>query len=349
VRRGLKTTLVILTGSALTLSAGACGGKKATTGGDTVVSAKKTVKVGLAYDIGGRGDKSYNDAAYAGLDRVKQNLNLEIKDIEATKGETDNDKIQRLDLLAKSGYNPVVAVGFAYAGPLGKVAAKYPGTKFAIVDDASVKGDNVTNLLFAEEQGSYLVGAAAAQKSKVGRIGFIGGVDTPLIKKFEAGYVAGAKKIKPDIKVDVKYISRGTDFSGFADPAKGKTIAEGEFDGGADIVYHAAGLSGVGLFQAAAAKKKFAIGVDSDQYQTAEADQKPYIITSMLKRVDTAVYDFVEQTGKGTVKSGPVIFDLKNEGIDYSKANTAAITDVQAKLDELKQEIIDGKITVPTK
>ncbi|MBC6456863.1 BMP family ABC transporter substrate-binding protein [Actinomadura sp. HBU206391] len=340
----------MLTGAALTLSAGACGGKKATTGGDdSGQGAKKTVKVGLAYDIGGRGDKSFNDAAFAGLDRVKQNLNLEIKDIEATKGETDNDKIQRLDLLAKSGYNPVVAVGFAYAGALGKVAPKYPNTKFAIVDDASVKAPNVTSLLFAEEQGSYLVGAAAAQKSKTGKIGFIGGVDTPLIKKFEAGYVAGAKKVKPDIKIDVKYISRGTDFSGFSDPAKGKTIAEGEYDGGADVVYHAAGLSGVGLFQAAAAKKKFAIGVDSDQYQTAEPDQKPYIITSMLKRVDTAVYNFVEDTSKGTVKSGPVTFDLKNQGIDYSKANTEAITDLQAKLDELKQEIIDGKVTVPVK
>ncbi|GAA2085760.1 BMP family lipoprotein [Actinomadura alba] len=349
MRRGLKTTLVMLTGAALTLSAGACGGKKATTGGDSGEGAKKTVKVGLAYDIGGRGDKSFNDAAFAGLDRVKQNLNLEIKDIEATKNETDNDKIQRLDLLAKSGYNPVIAVGFAYAGALGKVAPKHPNTKFGIVDDGSVEGPNVTNLLFAEEQGSYLVGAAAAQKSESGKIGFIGGVDTPLIKKFEAGYVAGAKKAKPDIKIDVKYISRGTDFSGFTDPAKGKTIAQGQYDGGADVIYHAAGLSGLGLFQAAAAEKKFAIGVDSDQYQNAEADQKPYIITSMLKRVDTAVYNFVEDTNKGTVKAGPVIFDLKNQGIDYSKANTEAIAGLQAKMDEYKQEIIDGKITVPTK
>ena len=351
MRRGLKMTLVTLTGAALTLSTGACGGKKATTGGDDGGdgTAKKTVKVGLAYDIGGRGDKSFNDAAYAGLQKVKQDLNLDIKDIEATKGETDNDKVQRLDLLAKSGYNPVVAVGFAYSGPLKKVAAKYPNTKFAIVDDAAATGPNITNLLFAEDQGSYLVGAAAAQKSKTGKIGFIGGVDTPLIKKFEVGYVAGAKKVKPDIKVDVKYISRGSDFSGFADPAKGKTIAEGEYDGGADVVYHAAGLSGVGLFQAAAAKKKLAIGVDSDQYQTAEADQKPYIMTSMLKRVDTAVFQFVEDAEKGTVKSGPVTFDLKNDGVGYATSNAEAIKDVQAKLDELKQQIIAGTITVPAK
>ncbi|MFG2002547.1 BMP family protein [Spirillospora sp. NPDC048911] len=348
MRRGLKISLVAVTGAALTLSASACGGKKAETGGGSG-DGKKTVKVGLAYDIGGRGDKSFNDAAFAGLEKVKSTLNLDIKDIEATKGESDNDKVQRLDLLAKSGYNPVIAVGFAYAGPLGKVAKTYPNTKFAIVDDSSVKAPNVANLVFAEEQGSFLVGAAAALKSKTGKIGFIGGVDTPLIKKFEAGYVAGAKQVKPGVKIDIKYISRGTDFSGFGDPAKGKTIAEGQFDGGADVVYHAAGLSGVGLFQAAAAKKKFAIGVDSDQYLTAEAAQKPYIITSMLKRVDTAVYNFVESASKGSAQSGPVTFDLKNEGIAYSTANAAEIKDVQAKLDELKQQIIDGKITVPSK
>ncbi|MEU6038754.1 BMP family ABC transporter substrate-binding protein [Actinomadura sp. NPDC047616] len=348
MRRGLRISLVTLTGAALTLGASACGGKKATTGGDDG-GGKKTVKVGLAYDIGGRGDKSFNDAAYAGLQKVQSTLNLEVKDIEATKGESDNDKVQRLELLAKSGYNPVIAVGFAYAGPLGKVAKNHPNTKFAIVDDSSVTGPNVTNLVFAEEQGSFLVGAAAALKSKTGRIGFIGGVDTPLIKKFEAGYTAGAKKAKPDIKIDVKYISRGTDFSGFSDPAKGKTVAEGQYDGGADVIYHAAGLSGVGLFQAAAAKQKYAIGVDSDQYQNAEAAQKPLIITSMLKRVDTAVFDFVKAAGEGTAKAGPITFDLKNDGVGYSTANAAEIKDVQAKLDEFKQQIVSGAITVPTK
>ncbi|WP_433329063.1 BMP family lipoprotein [Spirillospora sp. CA-294931] len=341
-------SLVSLTGAALALSASACGGKKASTGDDGG-DGKKTVKVGLAYDIGGRGDKSFNDAAFAGLEKAKKDLNVEIKDIEATKGESDNDKVQRLDLLAKSGYNPVIAVGYAYAGPLGKVATQYPKTKFAIVDDSSVKGANVTNLIFAEEQGSFLVGAAAAEKSKAGKIGFIGGVDTPLIKKFEAGYVAGAKKAKPNVKIDIKYISRGTDFSGFTDPAKGKTVAEGQFDAGADVIYHAAGLSGVGLFQAAVAQKKYAIGVDSDQYQTAEAAQKPYILTSMLKRVDTAVFQFVENVGKNTVQAGPVTFDLKNDGIGYSTANSTEIKPLEAKINEYKQQIIDGKITVPTK
>ncbi|WP_308287315.1 BMP family lipoprotein [Actinomadura parmotrematis] len=345
MRRALKISLVTVTGAALTLSASACGGKKADSGdgGDT----KKTIKVGLAYDIGGRGDKSFNDAAYEGLQQAKKTLNVDVKDLEATKGESDNDKQQRLDLLASSGYNPVVAVGFAYAGPLGKVAAKYPNTKFAIVDDSSVKAANVTNLLFAANQGSYLVGAAAALKSKSGTVGFLGGVDTPLIKSFEAGYTAGAKKANPKIKVDVKYISRGTDFSGFSDPAKGKTIAEGQYDAGADVIYHAAGASGNGLFDAAIEKKKFAIGVDSDQYLTAKPAAQPYIVTSMLKRVDTAVFNFVEDASKGTTKAGEQTFDLKNDGIGYAVSNPEAIKDVQAKLDELKKQIIDGTITVP--
>jgi len=239
----------------MALSAAGCGGKKATTGGGGGDDGKKTLKVGLAYDVGGRGDKSFNDAAYAGLQKVESELKLQVKDLEAKEGESDNDKIQRLDLLAKSGYNPVVAVGFVYATALGKVAPKYPNTKFAIVDDNTIQQANVTDLLFAEQEGSYLVGAAAAKKSKTGSIGFIGGVQTPLIKKFEVGYVAGAKKINPKIKVQIKYISQPPDFSGFKDPAKGKTIAQGMYDQGADVVYAAAGLSGTGSLQAATSTK----------------------------------------------------------------------------------------------
>jgi basic membrane protein A len=343
--------IVALTGAALTLSAAGCGGKKATTGGGGGSStAAKTVKVGLAYDIGGRGDKSFNDAAYAGLQRVEKELKLDVKDVEAKEGESDNDKIQRLTLLAQSGYNPVIGVGFVYAPAVKAVAAKFPAVKFAIIDDSSITAPNVTSLIFAEQEGSYLVGAAAAAKSKTGTIGFIGGVNTDLIKKFEAGYVAGAKKVNPNIKVLVKYITNPPNFDGFKDPASGKTIATSQYDQGADVVYHAAGLSGNGLFQAALAKKKLAIGVDSDQYLSADPTQQPYIMTSMLKRVDTAVYDFVKSVNDGTVKSGPVEFNLKNDGVGYSTANTTALTsDITAKLDELKQQIISGAITVPTK
>jgi basic membrane protein A len=347
LRRAVKMTAVVAS-AVLALSAAGCGGKKASTGGGGS-EGKKTVKVGLAYDVGGRGDKSFNDAAYAGLQKVQSELKLDVKDIEAKEGESDNDKIQRLQLLAQSGYNPVIAVGFSYAGALGKVAPKFPNTKFAIIDDDTIQQPNVADLLFAEQEGSYLVGAAAAKKSKTGNIGYIGGVETPLLKKFEAGYVAGAKKINPNIKIQIKYISQPPDFGGFKDPAKGKTIAQGMYDQGADVIYAAAGLSGTGSLQAATAAKKWFIGVDSDQYQTASADEKPYVLTSMLKRVDTAVFDFVKAVGAGQFQKGDQRFTLKNDGVDYSKSNPSALGDLPTTLDDLKQQIISGKITPPEK
>src|SRR5689334_725696 len=332
----------------------ACGGKS-DSGTGTTSGAKKTVKVGLAYDIGGRGDKSFNDAAAAGLEKAKKDLDIQTRELEANKDETDNDKYSRLKLLCDGGYNPVVAVGFAYAGadpatgPIAKAAKDCPNTKFAIIDDASSKADNLANLTFAEEQGSFLVGAAAALKSTGGHVGFVGGCTVDLIKKFEAGYAAGAKAVKPDIKVDVNYLSTPADkCSGFNDPAKGQTSAEGMYDAGADVVYQAAGGSGVGVFKAAKGKGKLAIGVDSDQYNTVTPDLKDVIITSMLKRVDVAVYTFLKDQGEGKFTAGETIFDLKADGVGYSTSG-GKIDDIKSKLDDYKQQIIDKKITVPTK
>jgi basic membrane protein A len=333
----------------------ACGGKSDSNSGGNSSGAKKTVKVGLAYDIGGRGDKSFNDAAAAGLEKAKKDLDIQTRELEANKDETDNDKYSRLKLLCDGGYNPVVAVGFAYAGadpatgPIAKAAKDCPNTKFAIIDDASSKADNLANLTFAEEQGSFLVGAAAALKSTAGHVGFVGGCTVDLIKKFEAGYAAGAKAVKADIKVDVNYLSTPADkCSGFNDPAKGQTSAEGLYDGGADIVYQAAGGSGTGVFKAAKSKGKLAIGVDSDQYNTVTPDLKDVIITSMLKRVDTAVYNFVKDEGNGTFTPGPTVFDLAKDGVGYSTSG-GKVGDIKSKLDDYKQQIIDGKIKVPTK
>lgn len=318
-------------------------------------SSKATLKVGMAYDIGGRGDKSFNDAAAAGLEKAKTDLNIETKELPAAATETENDKYARLKLLCQGGYNPVIAVGFVYAGadpangPLTKAAKDCPNTKFAIIDDASAKAPNIANLTFAEEQGSYLVGAAAALKSKAGHIGFIGGCKVDLIGKFEAGYIAGAKAVNPNIKVDVNYLSTVADkCSGFNDPAKGQTAAAGMYDAGADIVYQAAGGSGSGVFQAAKAKGKQAIGVDSDQYNTVDPALKDVIITSMLKRVDTAVFNFVDEYGKGNFTAGQQIFDLKKNGVNYSTSG-GFIDDIKSKLEDYKAKIISGAITVPTK
>src|SRR4051794_17211198 len=214
----------------------------------------KTLKVGLAYDVGGRGDKSFNDLAAAGLEKAKTDLKIDTKELSAVQGESDAQKADRLTLLASSGYNPIVAVGFAYATALGKVAPKFPKVNFAIVDDNSIKAANVEGLVFSENESSFLVGVAAALATKTKNVGFIGRVQTPLIQKFQAGYTAGVHAVNKAIKVQVAYISQAPDFTGFNDPAKAKVIAEGQYDNGADVVYHAAGGSGGGLFQAAVEK-----------------------------------------------------------------------------------------------
>ena len=310
--------------------------------------AAGSVKVGLAYDIGGRGDKSFNDAAAAGLDKAVADLKVDKKELEASAGEKDAQKEERLRLLAQGGYNPVIAIGFAYAPALTKVAKDFPNTKFAIVDDASITLPNVTPLVFAENQGSFLVGVIAAQASKKKNVGYIGGVLTPLLQKFEAGYVAGAKAVNKDIKVQVKYLTQPPDFGGFNDPAKGKTVAQGMLDAGADVVYAAAGGSGSGAFQAVAAAKKLAIGVDSDQYLTAAAGVKSVILTSMLKRVDVAVFNEIKSFVDGTPLSGVQTFDLKVDGVGYATSNDI-VKPFTAMADQYKAKIVSGEITVPDK
>jgi basic membrane protein A len=307
---------------------------------------KKTLKVGLAYDIGGRGDKSFNDSAAQGLERVKAELNLEIKELSAKAGETDADKEARLKLLADGGFNPVVAVGFAYAPALEKVAAKYPDVKFGIIDDATSKLPNVAGHTFAADQGSYIVGAAAALKSKTGTIGYVGGVQVPLLEAFRAGYTAGAKQAKPNVKVVFKYLTQAPDFSGFNDPGKGKQAASSMYDNGADVVYQVAGGSGTGVFQAAKAANAMAIGVDSDQYNSAAADLKDVIITSMVKHVDVAVFDFVKSVGDDKFTAGVHKYDLSNGGIEYSTTG-GKIDDIKPQLEEIKAKLVDCTLKVP--
>jgi basic membrane protein A len=309
-------------------------------------------KVGLVFDIGGRGDKSFNDSAASGLDQAVDELGIEPKDLSPAAGGENRQEL--LQLLTDDGYPLIFAVGFAFGDGVKAVAAKSPDTKYAIIDSV-VEEPNVASLTFAEEQGSYLVGAAAALKSTTGHIGFVGGVDTDLIHKFEAGFKAGAQKVKPGIKIDVKYLTQPPDFSGFSDAAKGKEAALGMYAAGADIVYHAAGGSGTGVFQAAKEsskpdKKVWAIGVDSDQYESVgDATLQPFILTSMEKHVNVAVFDTIKAFVDGSISTGSVqVFDLKNDGVGYSTSG-GFVDDIKDKLDELKQQIIDGTITVPTK
>ena len=330
----------------------ACGSNDpAGTGRDTAepgssAAAESDAKVGLAYDVGGRGDKSFNDSAVAGLDKAKAEFGFESEEL--SPNASGSDRGDNLRQLAEDGFNPVIAVGFAYAESLTAVATDFPDTTFLIVDDSSVKLPNVKALLFAEEQGSFLVGAAAALKSTKGNVGYIGGVEVPLLKKFEAGFVAGAKQVKPDIKTQVKYLSQPPDFSGFGSPDKGKETANGMYDAGADVIYAAAGGSGVGVFQSALAKKAKAIGVDSDQYESVgDPTLQPVILTSMLKRVDVAVYESLKKFLSDEEIPAESVFDLSTDGVGYATSG-GAVDDISAQLEELKAKIISGEIKVPT-
>lgn len=350
--RGIQLAAGLL---ALGLTLTACGqdDEPAGSGGTSGTSGapKSDLKVGLAYDIGGRGDQSFNDSAARGLDKAKTDLGIEVKELEAAAGETDAQKEDRLRQLAEGGFNPIIAVGFAYCKSIGAVAKDTPDVKFAIIDDfePDCTADNVANLTFAEQEGSYLVGVAAALKSQSGKVGFIGGVNVPLIQKFEAGFKAGVVAAKPSATVDVKYLTQPPDFTGFNDPAKGETAANGMFDAGVDVIYAAAGGSGNGVFKAAKAKGKLGIGVDSDQYnQPALADVKDVIITSMIKKVDVAVFDFISSVSEEKFAAGNKIYDLKAGGVDYSTSG-GKIDDIKSQLDEYKQKITSGSVSVPDK
>jgi basic membrane protein A len=342
-----KAAALLLAGS-LALAACASDENAGSTSSDSSGGSGDALKIGLAYDTGGRGDRSFNDSAYAGVEAALGQGD------EVSELSPNSDASNRADLLtqlADQGYNPVIAVGFAYGDVIGDVATQYPDTTFAIIDSsvAEIGADNLTGLLFAEEQGSFLAGAAAALKTTTDHVGFVGGVETPLIEKFEAGYVAGVAEVNPDITVDTTYLTPAGDFSGFNDPAKGQIAAQGMYDAGADIVYHAAGGSGLGVFQAAAASNKRAIGVDSDQYDTVD-DQalKAVIMTSMLKRVDNAVEKFIGDFRGGSLKGGQdVINDLKSDGVGLATSG-GFIDDIQDQIDDYRQQIIDGKIKVPT-
>ena len=356
MRRFSKFT-VMIAASALVLTG--CGGKSggSSDSADACKGSKGSgPKVGLAYDVGGRGDQSFNDAAYTGMKKAISDLKASCSEAKAAQGENDATRAERLRTLATAGYDPVIAIGFIYSPAAATVAKEYPKTHFAVIDGYSQFLNkkpvaNLVDLTFAEQEGSYLVGVAAALKTKSKHVGFVGGTHGDLIKKFEAGYTAGVKAVDPSIKIDVKYLTEDPNdgATGFENPAGGKTAAQGMYDAGADVVYHAAGKSGLGVFQAvqAAGKGHWAIGVDSDQYLSASAAQKPFILTSMLKRVDTAVFDEIKAVGDNKAPSGNVTYDLAHNGVGYATSG-GFIDDIKSKIDEYAAKIKSGAIKVPT-
>ncbi len=302
-------------------------------------------KIGLAYDVGGRGDKGFNDLAAEATKKASDELDATCKESEPSPDEPDSAKEERLRTLADAGYNPIVAVGFVYTPMVTKVAKDYPKVKFAVVDGAA-EGKNVTDLVFKPEQGSYLVGVAAGLKTKVDKVGFVGGVKGPIIDPFAAGFQAGVKKVNPKAKVEFKWLSDEANAKAFQNVPGGRTAANALYDDGSDIVFLVAGQSNLGGFEAAAKQKKLAIGVDSDQYLGAPADQKPYIISSALKRVDVATFDFIRDFKDGKTKPGFNVYDLKRDGVGYSTSG-GKIDDIKPKIEDYKQQILSGKIKVP--
>jgi len=314
----------------------------------TLASAPDLIpRIAIAYDVGGRGSSGFNELAWEGVKQAADAFDAELKEITAMPDDTDADREERLAELADAQYYPIFAIGPAWAGPLAKVAPKYPGTWFGFVDDGTVSAPNVIGIQFNEEQGSFLVGAAAALTSKTGNVGFIGTVEIPLIQKFEAGFTAGARAANPDVKVQVAYLSQPPDSAGFSDPAKARKAALGMYDAGADVIFGATGDLGNGLIQAAHERGLWAIGVDSDQYLMADPALRGSILTSMLKRADVGMFTIAMEVANSVPKDGNNVFGLDRGGVGYSTSG-GFVDPIKAQLDAFAARIASGEFVVPT-
>lgn len=301
---------------------------------------ERKIHVGIVFDIGGKDDRSFNAAAYEGVKRAARELPIVLRDAEPGDA-TSLEPAMRA--FAQMGYDLIIGVGFAQAPIVEQVARDYPQTHFAIVDGIC-QSPNVASLLFKEHEGSFLVGMIAAATSKTGTIGFVGGMDIPLIHRFYEGYVEGARYVNPHVRVLKNYI--GITDGAWNNPSKGRELAIAQYEQGADVVFQAAGNSGLGVFDAAEAAGKLAIGTDSNQNWI-----KPgHILTSMLKRIDNAVFSVVKDEVEGKFKGGVHVYGLENEGVGYAldQYNKALIPEsVIQKVEQAKRDIIAGKIKVP--
>jgi basic membrane protein A and related proteins len=319
-------------------------------GTDTTAAGGEAAEVilSLMYDEQGRGDRSFNDSAAAGLDKAKAEFpDMKVTEVPAAGG----DRSQLINAQISAGSNLIIGVGFAWGDAIAAACAANPEINFAIVDGFVEGCDNVSILAFKEQEGSFLVGAAAALKSTNGHVGFIGGQEIPLIGRFEAGFKAGAKAVNPDVKFESSYLGPAGDNTAWGNAPKAKETALSFYQKGADVIYTAAGGSGLGTFEAAkefsaGGSKVWAIGVDSDQYQTVSPDLQQYILTSMLKRVDTSVYETLKDANGGMFAGGVRVFDLASDGVGYATSGDF-VTDIASQLDDWAAQIIDGSITVP--
>jgi basic membrane protein A len=297
-------------------------------------------KVGMVLDLGGRDDKSFNSSAVQGINQAKEKLKIVSKFVEPN---DENAFEPMLRSFAQKNFDLIIAIGVSQVEAVKRVAGRYPQQSFLIVD-GEVKAPNVRSILFREHEGSYLVGAIAAMNSKSGKIGFIGGMDIPIVRRFELGYSAGAQKINPNVKVVSNFI--GVTAEAWNNPARAKELAVTQYSSGADVIFSASGASVTGLFDAAEEKKKYAIGVDANQNWI-----KPgFILTSMVKKIDQAIFTSIQEAVKGEFNPGTQYLGLANQGVDYTldQYNEKVLTlEMRKKTDGLKKDIIDGKLSVP--
>ncbi len=304
----------------------------------------RRVHVGLVFDVGGRGDRSFNDAAARGLDRAAAELGAEVETIEPGDGA---DRETALRQLAAGGADLVIGVGFIFSNDLDRLAADFPGVRFAGVDYAPTPGraiaPNLLALTFREHEAAFVVGAIAGLVSRSHTVGFVGGMKIPLIRKFEAGYAAGVHHVCPACAVLAVYA--GTEPKAFADPTRGRDLASAQYDRGADVIFHAAGKTGDGVFAAARERHALAIGVDSDQY-----DQAPCcVVASMVKRVDVAVFDAVRAVLEGTFAGGVRELGLADDGVGFVARDDELLPPaVRVRAEQLAKDVIAGRIEVPS-
>jgi basic membrane protein A and related proteins len=297
------------------------------------------IKPAVVFDIGGKFDKSFNEGVYNGVERFKKETGIGYADFEVT-NETQYEQAHRR--FAERGQDPIIGVGFAQADAVQKIAAEFPKIRFTVIDGI-VKLPNAQSVLFKEHEGSFLVGMLAALASKSGKVGFVGGMDIPLIRRFECGYEQGAKYANP--KVEVLQNMTGTTPTAWNDPGRGGELAKAQFDRGVDVVYAAAGNTGLGVYQAATDAHKFAIGVDSNQNYLHPG----VMLTSMVKRVDLAAYNSLMTAKNDAWQGGITVLGLKEGGIDWAldQYNEKLISPaMKAKVDQAKADIIGGKIVV---
>ena len=298
------------------------------------------IKPAVVYDMGGKFDKSFNEGVWNGVKKFTDETGIKVMEFEVT---NETQREQAIRRMAQRGATVILGVGFAQADAISKVSAEFPNTQFSIIDVSWLDGKNLRQYAFKEHEGSYIVGVAAAKASKTGKVGFVGGLDLPLISKFACGYVGGVKSVNSSATVYQNMT--GSTPSAWNDPAKGAELTQSQIDRGADVVYHAAGGTGSGVIRAAADAGKLAIGVDSNQNGMAPGS----VLTSMLKRVDVAAYETFTDAKNGKFSSGVRVLGLAEGGVDWALDNNNAklvTAEMKAAVESAKQDIISGKVSV---